>query len=119
MENWIAWKSRTAREKRILAFMGIMTLIAFFPFVHVGCLVQEPIPKTESVAPMNCDCPDYVKKELIEYQYEQLIRPIVVEAVGFQGMVLRDSIGTIFVITDDKALHEVLQYSYNVGDTIK
>lgn len=67
----------------------------------------------------NCNCPDYIHKSEIEYQYEQLIRPIVVEAAGFQGMVLKDSIGTVFVITDDKALHEVLQYSYNVGDTIR
>ena len=66
-----------------------------------------------------CECPGYVKKDQVEYQYEQLIPPIHVEGVGFNGMILRDAIGTAFVITDDKFLHEVLIHSYNVGDTIR
>jgi len=68
---------------------------------------------------IECNCAGYIKKTQVEYEYEQLIRPIYVEAVGFNGMVLVDSIGSVFVLSDDELLHEIIQYSYNVGDTIK
>ncbi len=110
--------------KKILMFSWRTVIVVFFmslwtcPIWLGGC--KSPAPKYQTTEPQSpCDCPGYIKKDLIEYQYEQLIRPLVIEAVGFQGMVLKDSIGTVFVITDDKALHEVLQYSYNVGDTIQ
>jgi len=110
------------RMKRALRIIGQAMLVLVFSAlwscpIWLGACSRNNVPIQDSNC--ECNCPGYVKKELIEYQYEQLIRPLVVEAVGFQGIVLRDSIGTMFVITDDKALHEVLQYSYNVGDTIK
>lgn len=102
----------------VLMLVGLCSGIISVAFISCS---NTTIPKTgqPEETPFECKCPGYIKKEIIELQYEQLIRPITVEAVGFQGMVLKDSIGTIFVITDDKALHEVLQYSYNVGDTIR
>ncbi len=66
-----------------------------------------------------CNCPGHYSRDAVEAQYESLVPPIHVEAVGFQGIILRDAIGSAFVVTDDKALHEILEYSYNVGDTIR
>lgn len=101
-------KKENAHHKRVFSmFFGFIAAMFYMAIV------------SSSKPDCCCDCPGYVKKETIELQYEKLIRPLVVEAVGFQGIVLKDSIGSIFVISDDKMLHEIIEYSYNVGDTIK